>query len=68
MYIYIYEMGFKSIAADPLVWYRDARKSDFEEYYECVLVYLDDLYCDFIRCTINHIGSSREIQIEEGQE
>ena len=37
------EMGFTSSTADPDVWMRAATKSDGEEYYEYVLVYVDDV-------------------------
>ena len=37
------EMGFKSSIADPDVWLRPAVKNDGEEYYEYVLVYVDDI-------------------------
>ena len=36
-------MGFKSSIADPDVWEREAARSDGEEYYEYILVYVDDL-------------------------
>ena len=38
-----YELGFKSCRADPDVWYRPATKPDGEEYYEYILVYVDDI-------------------------
>ena len=38
-------MGFKSTLADPDVWIRPAVKSDGEEYYQYMLVYVDDLLC-----------------------
>ena len=37
------EMGFKSSLADPDVWFREATKEDGKEYYEYILVYVDDL-------------------------
>ena len=37
------EMGFKSSIADPNVWLRPETKADGEEYYEYILVYVDDL-------------------------
>ena len=37
------DMVFKSSIADPDVWMREATKSDGEEYYEYILVYIDDL-------------------------
>ena len=37
------EIGFKSIPADPEVWLRPAIKPDGEEYYEYVLMYVDDI-------------------------
>ena len=36
-------MGFKSIIAEPDVWMREATKSNGEEYYKYILVYVDDL-------------------------
>jgi hypothetical protein len=37
------EMGFKSCIADPDVWMRPASKPDGEEYYEYILMYVDDI-------------------------
>jgi Reverse transcriptase (RNA-dependent DNA polymerase) len=37
------DFGFQSCLADPDVWYKPATKSDGTEYYEYVLVYVDDL-------------------------
>ena len=37
------ELDFKSSIADPDVWLRPATKADGEEYYEYVMVYVDDL-------------------------
>ena len=37
------DKGFKSSIAEPDVWTREATKSDDEEYYKYILVYLDDL-------------------------
>ncbi|MGH7973897.1 MAG: reverse transcriptase domain-containing protein, partial [bacterium] len=37
------ELGFKSSLGDPDVWLRSAVKDDGTEYYEYILVYLDDL-------------------------
>jgi hypothetical protein len=37
------ELGFMSSLADPDVWLRAAVKSDAEEYYEYVLMYVDDI-------------------------
>lgn len=39
------EIGFKSSEADPDVWMRPAVKPDGEEYYEYILVYVDDILC-----------------------
>ena len=36
-------MGFKSSIAEADVWMREATKSDSEEYYKYILVYVDDL-------------------------
>ena len=38
-------IGFRSSIADPDVWLRPATKPDGEEYYEYMLVYVDDLLC-----------------------
>jgi hypothetical protein len=38
-------MGYKPTHADPDVWIRPATKPDGEEYYEYVLVYVDDILC-----------------------
>ena len=37
------EIGFKSIPAGPDVWLRPAIEPDGEEYYEYVLMYVDDI-------------------------
>lgn len=37
------DIGFKSSIADPDVWYRNVINNDGENYYEYVLVYVDDL-------------------------
>ena len=37
------EIGFKSSPADPDMWLRPAIKPDGEDYYEYVLMYLDDI-------------------------
>ena len=36
-------MGFKSSVADPDFWIRPAVKPDGEEYYEYILMYVDDI-------------------------
>ena len=36
-------MGFKSSISDPNVWMKEATKSDDDDYYKCILVYVDDL-------------------------
>jgi hypothetical protein len=38
-------LGFKSSEADPDVWLRPAVKADGEEYYEYILMYVDDILC-----------------------
>ena len=43
------EMGFKSSIANPDVWLRPAIKSDGEEYYEYILVYVDDILAISVR-------------------
>jgi hypothetical protein len=39
------EMGFTSCLADPDVWFRPATKPDGFQYYEYVLIYVDDILC-----------------------
>jgi len=39
------EMNFDSTLADPDVWIRKARRENGDDYYEMVLVYVDDLLC-----------------------
>jgi len=39
----LYSMGFKPSLADPDVWYKAACKEDGFEYYEYILVYVDDI-------------------------
>ena len=38
-------MGFKSSLADPDVWLQAASKPNGDEYYEYILVYVDDILC-----------------------
>ena len=38
------EMGFKSSIADPDVWIRPATKIDDEQYYDFILLYVDDMF------------------------
>lgn len=38
------EIGFNSSHADPDVWLRPAKKPDGKEYYEYVIMYVDDIY------------------------
>ena len=45
------EMGFKSSLIDPDVWLRPAIKPDGEEYYEYVLVYVDDILAISVNAT-----------------
>ena len=47
------EMGFTSSLADPDVWYRAAIKGDGQEYYEYVLMYVDDILA--ISCNAKEI-------------
>ena len=37
------EMSLKSIVVDPDICYSEATKSDCEEYYEYILVYVDNM-------------------------
>jgi hypothetical protein len=39
----LYQLGYNSCLANPDVWFRPAKKEDGLEYYEYVLVYVDDL-------------------------
>jgi len=39
------EMGFNLSLADPDVWIQKARRENGDDYYEMVLVYVDDLLC-----------------------
>ena len=40
----LYEIGYKPTKGDPDVWIRPAVKGDGYEYYEMVLVYVDDIF------------------------
>ena len=42
-YMQLEDMGFKSSIADPAEWIRSATKSDGDQYYGFILVYVDDL-------------------------
>ena len=37
------DIGFKSVPSDIDVWLRPAIKPDGEEYYECALMYMDNI-------------------------
>jgi hypothetical protein len=39
----LHDLGFKSSLADPDVWYKPATKPDGFQYYEYVLIYVDDI-------------------------
>ena len=39
-------MGYKNSIADPDVWQRRARNEKGEDYYELLLVYVDDILCE----------------------
>ena len=54
----LYEMGFKPSKADPDVWMRPDVKEDKSEYYEYVLVYVDDC----MAISMDAIGVLKEIQ------
>ena len=53
------EIGFKSSIADPDVWLRPAVKPDGQQYYEYLLVYVDDLLC------ISHDARSPLLEISQ---
>ena len=54
----LYEMGFKPSKADPDVWMRPDAKEDGSEYYEYVLVYVDDC----MSISMDAVGVLKEIQ------
>ena len=54
------DMSFKPSHADPDVWMRPAVKPDKEEYYEYVLVYVDDIL------SISHAPKLIMDQISQG--
>ena len=58
------DMGFKSSVADPDVWRRESKKEDGTEYYELLLVYVDDilLVSHAPRSTLEAIGEICEIK------
>jgi len=39
------QLGFTSSRADPDVWFRQSKRTTGEEYYEYVLLYVDDVLC-----------------------
>ena len=39
-------LGFTSCKADPAIWMREAQKDDGSEYWEYVLVYMDNVPCN----------------------
>ena len=58
------DMGFVNTRADPDVWRRRRRKEDGTEYYELLLVYVDDLLVvsHAAKDTLAEIGKSYEIK------
>lgn len=55
----LFHLGYKSSLADADVWYREAMKADGFQYYEYVLVYVDDLL------VISHQGEKTMKALEE---
>jgi hypothetical protein len=55
----LYDLGYTSTKADPDVWIRPATKPDGFEYYEMLLVYVDDVLC------ISHDGEATMKGIQE---
>lgn len=55
----LYDIGYKSTKGDPDVWIRPAVKPDGFEYYEMVLVYVDDIFA------ISHEPTKTLEQIQE---
>jgi len=41
----LFELGCKSAKADPDIWIQAATKHDGTQYYEILLVYVDDILC-----------------------
>ena len=41
----MYDLGFTSCYVDPDVWLRPQTKQSGKEYYEYVLIYVDDILC-----------------------
>jgi hypothetical protein len=55
----LHQLGYTSCLADPDVWFCPARKTDNFEYYEYVLVYVDDLL------VLSHQGEKTMKALEE---
>lgn len=55
----LYDIGYKPTKGDPDVWIRPAVKADGFEYYEMVLVYVDDIFA------ISHLPQKTLEQIQE---
>ena len=55
----LYDIGYKPTKGDPDVWIRPAVKADGYEYYEMVLVYVDDIFA------ISHVPTKTLEQIQE---
>jgi len=53
------DLGYQSSKADPDVWIRPATKMDGSQYYEMLLVYVDDILC------ISHCPGRTMDQIKE---
>ena len=54
----LWDIGYRSTKGDPDVWVRPATKPDGHEYYEMLLVYVDDLVC----CSHDPMQTMRGIQ------
>jgi hypothetical protein len=55
----IYDLGYEPTRADPNAWIRPATKPNGFEYYEMVLVYVDDIRC----ISYNPRATIEEIQL-----
>ena len=60
----LYKMNFKPTKGNPDVWIRPETKADGFEYYEMVLVYVDDILCisDDPKATVTRIQATFKLK------
>ena len=60
-------MGLKYSVADPDICYNEATKSDCEEYYKYILVYMDDLIAISLDSRSIILEVSQKLKLNKGK-